>query len=169
LARRVARGCTAIFLSPDILAKGDQPTGWLPLANKGALATMRNWVYLKDEWTKRHPVFDGLPAGGLMDYTFYREIIPDLAFVGQDPPAEVVAGAINTSQDCASGLLMSAYQLGAGRFLLNTLNVRQNLGAHPAADRLLLNMLRYASRDVGSPLAELPADFPAQLKTLGYE
>ena len=37
------------------------------------------------------------------------------------------------------------------------------------ADRLLLNMLRHAARGLDKPLAELPADFPQQLKAIGYE
>ena len=34
------------------------------------------------------PCSEGLPSGGLMDYTFYREIIPDALWVGQEPPAD---------------------------------------------------------------------------------
>jgi len=144
LWRRVERGATAVFLSPDVLKKGDQSLGWLPLANQGTATPIRGWLYLKDEWAKRHPIFDGLPAGGLMDYTFYREIIPDTVLAGQDPPAEAVAGAIKASQDYSSGLTLAVYESGAGRFILNTLLVRENLGAHPVAERLLRNLLNYA-------------------------
>ncbi len=145
LWRRVEHGATAVFLSPDVLRKGDQPLGWLPLANKGTATPIRGWLYLKDEWAKRHPIFDGLPAGGLMDYTFYREIIPDTVLAGQDPPAEAVAGAIKASQDYSSGLMLAVYESGAGRFILNTLLIRENLGANPAAERLLRNLLNYAA------------------------
>lgn len=48
--------------------------------------------------SKRHPIFEGLPAGGLMDDTVYREIIPDAAFVGLEPPHQTVAAGINASQ-----------------------------------------------------------------------
>jgi hypothetical protein len=137
-----------VFLLPEALKKGDQPLGSLPLANKGTAAPIRGWLYLKDEWAKRHPIFDGLPAGGLMDYTFYREIIPDLVLSGQDPPAEAVAGAIKASQDYSSGLMLAIHKFGAGRIVLNTLLIRENLGTHPPADRLLLNLLRYAACDV---------------------
>ena len=113
LWRRVERGATVVFLSPDVLRKGDQSLGWLPLANKGTASPIRGWLYLKDEWAKRHPIFDGLPAGGLMDYTFYREIIPDTVLAGQDPPAEAVAGAIKASQDYSSGLMVAVYESGA--------------------------------------------------------
>jgi hypothetical protein len=145
LWRRVERGATAVFLSPGVLKKGDQPLGWLPLANKGTASPIRGWLYLKDEWAKRHPIFDGLPAGGLMDYTFYREIIPDTVLTGQDPPAEAVAGAIKASQDYSSGLMLAVYESGAGRFILNTLLIRENLGANPVAERLLRNLLNYAA------------------------
>ncbi len=169
LARRIAHGSTVVFLSPKVFAQGDQPTAWLPLAHKGTLAPIRGWLYLKDEWAKRHPIFEGLPAGGLMDYTYYREIIPDLVWIGQDPPAEAVAGAIKASQDYSSGLMVAVYTLGAGRFVLNTLRIRDNLGTHPAAERLLRNMLRYAARDADKPAADLPADFDLQLKAMHYE
>ncbi len=166
LVQRIARGASAVFLSPTVFREGDNPVAWLPLSRKGSLTPIPGWLYLKDEWAKSHPVFDGLPAGGLLDYTFYREIIPDLVFAGQDPPQEAVAGAVKASQDYASGLLVSVHTLGAGRFVLNTLQIRENLGRHPAADRLLCNLLNYAARDADQPLAELPADFEEQLKTL---
>jgi hypothetical protein len=168
LAGRIARGATAVFLSPAVFRERDNPVAWLPLPRKGMLTPIHGWLYLKDEWAKTHPVFDGLPVGGLLDYTFYREIIPDLVFAGQDPPQEAVAGAIKASQDYASGLMVSVHALGAGRFVLNTLLIRENLGRHPAADRLLCNLLNYAAADAGKPLAGLPADFDQQLKSLGY-
>ncbi len=169
LARRIARGSTAVFLSPAVFAKKDQPAGWVPLAKKGTVAGLPSWLYHKDEWCKRHPIFDGLPAGGLMDYTFYREIIPDAAFVGQDPPAEVVAAGINASQGYSSGVFTGVYELGAGRFLLNTLRIRENLGPNPVAEKLLRNMLRWAGRDTDKPPVELPGDFDRQLKAMGYQ
>jgi hypothetical protein len=165
----MARGASVVFLSPSVFAAGDQPTTWLPLANKGRLTGLPSWLYHKDEWAKHHPIFDGLPAGGLMDYTFYREIIPDAAWVGQDAPMEVVTGATNTSIDYSAGIFVSGNSFGAGQFILNTLLIRENLGRSPVADRLLLNMLRHAARDVSKPLADLPADVDQLLKAIGYQ
>lgn len=147
LAQRIAGGATAVFLAPEVFAKGNEPLGWLPWQNRGTFTSIQGWLYLKDEWAKQHPIFDGLPAGGLMDYTFYREIIPDTLLVGPDAPDEAVAGAIKASQDYASGLMVAVYHFGAGRLVLNTLRIRDNLGQHPAAERLLRNMLRYAACD----------------------
>ncbi|NUQ63530.1 MAG: glycoside hydrolase family 2 [Pirellulales bacterium] len=167
LARRIAAGSSVVFLSPEVFANGGQSTAWLPLARKGALGPIRGWLYLKDEWAKRHPIFEGLHAGGLMDYTYYRELIPDLVWTGQDAPAEAVAGAIKASQDYASGLMVAVYALGEGRFVLNTLQIRENLQTHPAAERLLRNMLRYAAPNTSRPAAALPDDFDKQLATMG--
>ena len=50
------------------------------------------------------------------------------------------------------------HRLGAGRFILNTLAIRENLGRHPAAERLLRNMLAIAGAGAGEPLAEAPAE-----------
>jgi hypothetical protein len=58
--------------------------------------------------------------------------------------------------------------LSARRFLINSLLIRENLGKHPAADRLLRNMLRWAAAGAEKPLAPLPADFDKQLKAIGY-
>ena len=80
----------------------------------------------------------------------------------------MVAGSINTAMRIHSGLTVAVYNLGAGRFTLNTLRIRENLGSDPVAERLLRNMLRHAARDVNQPPADLPADFDAQLKAMGY-
>jgi hypothetical protein len=169
LAKRIACGSTVVFLSPAIFATNGQSTALVPLANKGALTVIPNWLYHKDEWCKRHPIFEGLPSGGLMDYTFYREIIPDVVWSGLEPPAEAVAAGINASQGYSSGLMVAVYNLGMGRFILNTLRIRENLGPNPVAERLLRNMLNYAASDTSKPLADLPADFDTKLKSLGYK
>ncbi|MBN2475736.1 MAG: hypothetical protein JXB62_14085 [Pirellulales bacterium] len=151
LTERIKRGATAVFLAPDVFRKGDDVNGWLPVAKRCSLGEIRGWLYLKDEWAKDHPIFEGLPAGGLMDYTFYREIIPNRLWFTQASPDEAVAGAIKASQDYAAGLTVLVYGLGEGRVILNTLRIRGNLGSHPAAERLLLNMIRYAAGDAKSP------------------
>jgi hypothetical protein len=169
LAARMARGATVVFLYPAIWGDGGNSTRWLPLAQKGAVVGLNGWLYHKDEWAKPHPVFDGLQAGGLMDYFLYREVIPDVVLSGASAPAEAIAGANNASIDYSSGLLLAAYDFGAGRFLASTLVIRELLGTSPVAERLLRNLLNSATRDAGRPLAPLPADFEATLRAVGYE
>ena len=169
LAEHIARGSSVVFLNFDVFKKDDKnPTYWLPLAKKGTRATFNVWLYHKDDWAKNHPIFEGLPTGCILDSTFYREILTNNGFIGQEVPAEVVVGAIHTACGYNSGLTMGIYKLGEGRFTLNTLRIRENLGSDPVAERLLRNMLRYAARGAEKPLAELPADFEKQLQAMGY-
>ena len=168
LAVRIARGCSVVFLSPAVFRKSDQePVGWVPLADKGAIEDLPSWLYITDQWAHYHPIFDGLPRG-LLDYRFYREIIPEAAWSQLGEPAEVVAGAINTTLGYGAGLLVSVHELDAGRFVLNTLHIRDNLGRDPVAERLLRNLLNFGARDLDRPLVDLPGDFDQKLQAVGY-
>ncbi|MBN2294887.1 MAG: hypothetical protein JXM70_20840, partial [Pirellulales bacterium] len=168
LAERIGRGSTAVFLSPEVFGEGDKPTRWLPLQNKGTFAWLKSDLYIRDEWAKSHAIFAGLPAGGVLDLAFYREMIPSHGYIGLDPPDEAVCGGIKTSLGYQSGLFVSVHKLGAGRFILNAFPIQENLGRNPVAERLLRNMLRYASIGTDAPPVNLPANFQQQLKTRGY-
>ena len=170
LAKHIARGSRAVFLSFDVFKKDAQNlTHWLPLSQKGNRVTLPTWLYHKDDWAKNHPIFDGLPSGRILDHIFYREIISKTGFSGQEAPAEVVAGAIDTSCGYHSALTVAVCNLGAGKFVLNALNIRDNLGKDPVAERLFRNMLNYAAQEIDKPLADLPADFDKQLTAMGYK
>jgi len=169
LARRVASGATALFLRPDVFRRGNDPTGWLPLERKGTIRAIYGWLYLKDEWAKAHPIFHGLQSGGLMDYDLYRDIIPDLVLSGQDAPDDAICGAIKASQDYDSGLMVAEYRLGAGRFLVSTLQILENLPRDPVAERLLANALVWAADEQGEAPAPLPEGFEEQLDRFGYQ
>jgi len=145
LIPRIEAGATAVFLSPEFF-NGIPLDGAPPVRDVGAFVDVHSWLYIKDEWAKNHPIFAGLPAGGLMDNTFYRELISNLVLVAKDPPAEAIAGAIKASQDYSSGLIVSVHRHGKGHFILNTLLIREHLGKHPAAEQLLRNMLCYGAR-----------------------
>ncbi|NLX42679.1 MAG: hypothetical protein GXY79_04275, partial [Chloroflexi bacterium] len=172
LVARIHTGSVALFLSPMAFRRGDDPVGWLPLARKGRCYAFGDWLYHKECVAKAHPVFAGLQAPGIMDWDYYGAVIPHELFDGQDTPAEVMAAAFAVSYPCpggyASGVLMGAYPLGAGRFVLNTLRILDLVDRHPAADRLLLNLIRYALEHASIAPAELPGDLPAQWTQLGY-
>ena len=168
----MATGDAVVFLKPTTFAEGQNSTRWLPLKNKGVCRGKNNWVYHCEDVAKQHPVFDGLPAGGMLNWYYYLQVVPNMLFEGQDPPEEAVAAAFGPG-DCIgngynSGLLVGSYRLGAGRFYVNTLRILENLNANPAADRLLLNMIRTAAEIGRTPRADLPADFEAKLKEIGY-
>jgi len=106
--------------------------------------------YHRDDWARRHPIFDGLPTG-LLDWESYRNIVPHEGMCLKDPgdPDEVVCGAIQTCFGYKSGPYVAVYRHGAGRIVMNTLNIRENLGKDPVAEHLLRNLLNYA----GAPAA----------------
>jgi hypothetical protein len=178
LARRVARGSSVIFLAPGPLldvsfdGKHPQPLRWLPIDSDTPplLAHTPDWYFHADPWAKEHPVFSGLPSGGILDYTFYRDIISSTVFRNLSSPLEAICGTIQTSggsDDYCSDLLIAEYPFGAGRILLNNLRIIENIGRVPAADRLLLNMLNYSARDLDKPVSDVPASLNDRLRAIG--
>ncbi len=170
VVRRICEGSVAIFLSPGTFRKGENTTRWLPLAHKGIIEMMDHveGYYRADRWSKKHPVFDGLPSGGMMDYKFYRNIISKYALSQEyvipgkaahtdeevsaplTYPSEAVCGATRISHTYCSGIHLGIWDMGQGKFIVNTLNIAENLDRDPAADRLFYNLLRYASENTGN-------------------
>jgi hypothetical protein len=145
LYSRMERGAIVVFLSPSVFRKGDDPVFWLPLKKKGRCYAFYDWLYHKEIVVKPHPVFEGLPTG-IMDWYFYGPLISPILFEGQDEPDEVIAAAFAVSYPVpggyASGLMLAFYKFGEGGFYINSFPILENIGQHPAADRLLLNLIK---------------------------
>ena len=149
LSAHMAGGATVLFLSGQVFRDGKAAMNWLPLKNKGRCRTVHDWLYHKVCVANRHPVFDGLQGPGIMDWDYYSPVIPREIFEGQDTPDETIAAGFATGNSqfergYGSSLLIAMYKSGKGRFILSTPYVLENLNTHPAADRLLVNLIRYA-------------------------
>lgn len=177
LVRRISTGAVAVFLDPRAFERDDDAVGWLPLANKGRCNEFFNWVYHREDVAKKHPLFDGLQAGGILDWDYYQQVIPHYLFEGQDVPEEVVAAAfavgyagvpVRYTDGYTSGMLASVHKLGSGRFMLNTFRILENLDTSPVADRLLLNAIGWAASCAPGLSAGPPEHFPALLESIGY-
>lgn len=171
--RRVAQGSTVVFLDPGIFRKGNDPVGWLPFRNKGRLTQFSDWLYHKECVARQHVLFFGLAPKGIMDWDYYGPLISNRFFEGQDTPQDVAAAAFaichsSRPDGYASGVMLGAYPFGSGKILLNTFNLLDHVDRHPAADRLLLNLMAYAATTTQEPPAPLPADFETTLRELGY-
>jgi hypothetical protein len=127
-------------------------------------------VYHKECVAKPHPVFDGLQPRGVMNWEYYDQVIPHFVFDGQDTPDDIAAVWLATGYNdgmlsekfrtgYGAGLLFAGYKFGQGRFFINTFRILENLNLNPTADRMLLNIIRYAQKEAGKPLAALPDDF----------
>ena len=180
ILERTARGSTTVFLSPAAFKRGEDSTAWLPLVKKGRCYRFNDWVYHKECVAKDHPVFEGLQGKGVMDWEYYDQLIPHYVFDGQDTPNDIAAASFATGyQDgslretfrlgYASGLLFAGYRFGHGMFFINTFPMLENLDANPAADRMLLNIIRYVQDDADKSLATLPDDFSSLLEKLYKE
>jgi hypothetical protein len=94
---------------------------------------------------KRHPVFASLQSGGILDWEFWGEVVGHAWFAVPRNPCAVIAAGFAVGYSCPggydSGLLIGLQCVGKGRLLFNALALVDHLGRHPAADRLLLNML----------------------------
>ena len=185
LARRIARGDCVIFLDPAAFAQDEigkdakkkRDFRWLSMS--GCRIATSGAYKLGDRWARRHPLLEGLPAGGMLDALFYRDLLDPTRFsLGTYPsrfyPAtrqpEVVIGCTYLGGGYGGMTAhLAVFPMGAGRFILNSFSIVPNLGRHPAAERLLRNMLNYAARDNEKPLADLPANFGEALKAMGYE
>ena len=108
--------------------------------------------YHRDDWARRHPIFDDLPTG-LLDWATYRNIVPHSGICLDTPDVadEVVCGALQTCYGYKSGPYVAVYRHGAGRIVMNCLNIRENLGTDPVAERLLRNLLNYAASEPAKP------------------
>ena len=154
LLDRLSQGSTVVFLDPRAFQNGDDSTFWLPLATRGRWFTFHDWLYHKECVARRHPVFAGLQAPGVLDMDYYGPVIPHDIFEGLDTPDETIAAAFATGYNhyptgYGCGLLMGAYRCGDGRIVLSTPPVLDHLSAHPAAGRLLLNLVAHAAGNPG--------------------
>jgi hypothetical protein len=173
LLERVARGSVAVFLKPDAFRKGKDALGWLPLKNKGRLTYFHDWLYHKECVAKKHPFFDGLLPPGVMDWDYYGPVISSRFFEAQDGLDDLAAAAFaichsSPPDGYAAGAMLGVCRFGAGKIILNTFNVLDNVDKHPAADRLLANLIACAACQATEPLSPRPANLDDTLKELGY-
>ena len=141
LYEAVLSGVGVLFLSTEPLAEGNDALHWLPFRSKGVVNRMPNWLYHKDDWARRDAAFDGLESGGVLDYVYYRDVIPVETFRDQLPEPDVaIAGAFSTQLGYDSGLSMAEWKVGAGKLVLSTWLIQDNLPS-PIAERMLRNLL----------------------------
>jgi hypothetical protein len=173
LTKAMVRGCSVVFLNAQAFKEGEEETTtwrWLPLENKGMTYKFNDWLYHKECVGKEHPIFEGLQTRGILDWDYYDQVIPHMIFENLDTPDDVAAASWATGYSSKTGyfcgIQLATYNFGQGRFVLNTMQILEYLGEHPAADRLMLNLIKYARSS--DPLAEVPSDMDARLKAINY-
>ena len=83
-----------------------------------------------------------------MDYDYYDQVYPHNQLEGEALPDDIICPCFYTGSHLYDGSYgafhnIAAYNYGAGRLILNPFYVEENLGVNPAADRMLLNFVKY--------------------------
>jgi len=153
LLARVRDGSVAVVLSSDALGTAKDSLCFLPLEQKGALVDSAPRWCGRDDVVVPHPIFAGLPARTVMDFTTYRQVIPFASFIRFSQAAEVIVpcftvGDTDGKRSTAgyfSGANLLIHTVGKGKLVLTTLRLVENLGKDPAADRITVNMVLYGA------------------------
>ena len=151
LGRAMADGATALVFCPwELIPAGQQETA-LPWGRDLVCASFHDWLYHKECFAKPHPVFDDLPAPGLLDWEFYGDVVPRHLLRG-GTPQDVASVAFVVGYPCPggylSGVLAGTYPVGRGRLVVSTFDLLRHQGS-PVADQLTGNLIRYAAQLAG--------------------
>ena len=123
-------------------------TSHLPWGEAIQAREFHDWLYHKDLMAKRHPAFEGLQSGTVLDWSHWGPVVGHDLFDCAQAPDEVIAAAFGVGYSCPggydSGVILGSQTMGEGRLILNALQVLPHVNRHPAADRLLLNLINYA-------------------------
>ena len=110
-----------------------------------------DWLYHKEYVAKTHAVMKGLQTRGMLDPDYYGPVFAPRMFDKEPAAQEVIVAAFACGvsnwdpNNYASGVVIGRYAHGRGQYILNALAVLDNIDRHPAADRLLLNLIRHAA------------------------
>jgi len=100
-------------------------------------------------YARKHPIFDGLPTDGFMGQPYQNVVAVDTI---TNVPGEAIAGSLSWDIDRDyrgptqwwHGTDLAVVQHGEGRMILSMLRIVENLGRDPVADRIIMNLIRFA-------------------------
>ncbi len=120
--------------------------------------TLGNWMCIP-RIVKDHPVFDGLPTGGMMG-PVYENVWAQSTL--QDLGGETIAGSIGFDWypdydlskrhyygpgDVWWGADLAVVPLGQGRCITSQLRLVENIGRDPVADKILFNLIDWTTAE----------------------
>lgn len=161
LEKFVRQGGTAVYLetvqrwAPNPLGGGRPPKPEVLPIEMEIQAGKGLWVGVSHV-VRDHPVFDGLPANRMMGQVYENVWAPqNLKGVG----GEIIVGSVSHGwyqgekdkqnhigpSPAWYGMDLGIVPHGKGRYVLSVLRIVENLGEDPVADRLLVNLIRFAT------------------------
>lgn len=123
------------FLSPDFSAN-------IPLADFSA-AQEPLWLYHQEGAVKLDPLTDRMKIG-FLDWNWYYGTCPTIGYRTARTPSAIgaVHFYVGGPGEYHSSLALSAFDHGNGELILSTFEIIPVLGKAPAADQLLINLLK---------------------------
>jgi len=164
LVEFVRRGGTAVCLEGVGTAGGHRFAGAASETTSPLLPVSFRRVSAVGTWTgipqlvKNHPIFDGLPAACMMGSVYENVWSPvALCDVGGEPIVAVIGFDWFPEGDRMKrhyygpgdtwwGAVVTNIPCGEGRLVISQLRLLENLDKDPVADKILFNLIRYASR-----------------------
>jgi hypothetical protein len=157
----VDSGGTAVYL--NALVRGGSPYWAAQLPSDEVLPITKDKVHALGLWVgvshvvTDHPVFEGLPLNSMMGQEYENVWSP---YVLKGMGNDLIVGSVsygfyasNTDQQsyvgpepAFYGMDMGVVQYGAGRYILNTLRLVENLDKDPVADKILYNLIRWTTQ-----------------------
>ena len=124
----------------------------------GKWPTLGGWA-AKSHIVTDHPIFEGLPSNQIM-HGVYENIHPVSSMAKQE--GVYIAGLIGYAHFPNNDIMLRHYngpgkvwwaadvletRMGQGKMLLSTLQIINNLGKDPVADKILFNIINYLTHN----------------------
>jgi hypothetical protein len=128
-------------------------TGLLPFRLKARRA-VGHWVSVGHA-VKKHPIFEGLPVNCLMGQD-YQNVCARETIIGLESEGIVCSLSWDWIRNYLGpsnawwGSDLAIVPYGRGKIILSTLQIIENLGKDPVADKIFYNMVNFADRSVQS-------------------
>lgn len=111
-----------------------------------------NWIPV-GHYARMHPVFEGLPSGGLMGQPC-QNVAATSTIVNLPEGADELAGCLSWDvhydyrgpTEWWHGADLAVVKHGKGRLILSMLRIPENLGHDPVADKILYNLIQFSTR-----------------------
>jgi hypothetical protein len=144
---RISKGAFAIFLSRQVLSDAKGINKWIDVELKGTQTGGNGEpnIFRSDIVAFDHPVFSGLPKGVLIPLIYENLLRPKARFSDITLPDDIAAVWIKGTVKNEAGLVIGIYNHQKGKFLINSFDLIGNIG-QPAADRMILNMVKYGQK-----------------------
>lgn len=141
----VQRGGRVLWL-PDSAESLETHLGGVGIAQRRGRSWAGDWAS-NFNWIRQDAMFGAIPSGGTVDFAF-ADLIPDHVIVGLNPRdyADNVHAGLTVGWLHHTVGLVAERRFGAGRLLICTFKLREQLRTNPVAQIMVSDMLAHLAR-----------------------